>query len=59
MEFLWPELELNSSSLLDEAVLDDKKTIVYSLSASSIFKNARAYYSLAQEYQYLVWHDPL
>ena len=52
-------IELNSSSLLDEAVLEDIKAALGVRSESSIFKDPHdPSYSLVKEFQDVVCHDP-
>ena len=52
-------IELNASSLLDEAVLEDTKAALSARSWSSIFKDPRdSFYSFVKEFQDVVCHDP-
>ena len=53
------ELELCSSSLIDEAVLDETKTALNARSGSLILKNSSdPYYPLRKEFQDVVCHNP-
>ena len=53
------ELELCSSSLIDEAVLDETKTPLNARSGYSILKNpSDPYYPLVKEFQDVVCHNP-
>ena len=56
---LRPELELCSSSLIDEAALDETKAASNARSGSSILQNpSDPYYALVKELQDVVCHNP-
>ena len=56
---LRPKLELFSSLLIDEAVLDETKAALDARSGSSILKNpSDPYFSFVKEFQDVVCHNP-
>ena len=59
MVVLHRELELCSSSLIDEAVLDETKAVLNALCGSYILKNYSVhYYSLKKEFQNVMCYNP-
>ena len=53
------ECELNSSSRLDEAVLEDAEETLHSLSGTETFKTSfDPWYPLVYQYQDVLCHDP-